>query len=105
MFEVNKKDTRNDTNETYFIPCSNVSIVNFEPVNAGWVGIKASNNLRITNFPVTTGNSNHHSDTLLFQINMSYEHLSSLRLLKYKTTVSLEVSIIWWTIYGFTLVP
>ena len=31
MFKVNNKDTR-----TYFAPCSNVSIVNFEPVFAGW---------------------------------------------------------------------
>ena len=31
MFKVNNKDTR-----TYFTPCSSVSIVNFEQVNAGW---------------------------------------------------------------------
>ena len=31
MFKVNSKDTR-----TYFIPCSTVSMVNFEHVIAGW---------------------------------------------------------------------
>ena len=31
MFKVNNKDTR-----TYFTPCSNVCIVNFEHVIAGW---------------------------------------------------------------------
>ena len=37
MFKVNSKDTR-----TYFTPCSSVSIVNFEQVNAGWVKEKRS---------------------------------------------------------------
>ena len=32
MFKVNNKDTR----RTYFTPCSAVSIVNFEHVNADW---------------------------------------------------------------------
>ena len=36
MFKVNNKDTRTTT--TYFTPCSSVSIVKFEQVNAGWVG-------------------------------------------------------------------
>ena len=31
MFKINNKDTR-----TYFIPCSTVSMVNFEHVIAGW---------------------------------------------------------------------
>ena len=34
MFKVNNKDTT-----TYFSPCSNVSIVNFEKVNADWVSL------------------------------------------------------------------
>ena len=34
MFKVNNKDTRT---RPYFTPCSNVSIVNFEQVNAGWL--------------------------------------------------------------------
>ena len=47
MFKVNKKDTRTKRLQalfwclycllwTYFTPCSSVSIVNFEQVNAGW---------------------------------------------------------------------
>ena len=36
MFSANKKDTRT-TPMTYFTPCSSVSIVNFEQVNADWV--------------------------------------------------------------------
>ena len=32
MFKVNHKDTR-----TYFLPCSSVSILNFEHVNDDWV--------------------------------------------------------------------
>ena len=32
IFKVNNINTR-----TYFTPCSSVSIVNFEQVNAGWV--------------------------------------------------------------------
>ena len=32
MFKVNNTDNRT----TYFTPCSSVSIVNFEQVNAGW---------------------------------------------------------------------
>ena len=31
---------------TYFIPCSNVSIVNFEQVNAGWVCANQTINTR-----------------------------------------------------------
>ena len=34
MFKVNNKDTRKTPK--YFKPCSNVSIVNFEKVNADW---------------------------------------------------------------------
>ena len=37
MFKVNNKDTRMTHMWTYFTPCSNVSIVNLEQVNAGWV--------------------------------------------------------------------
>ena len=47
MFKGNKKDTRNTLIASlwylycylrpYFTPCSSVSIVNFEQVNAGWV--------------------------------------------------------------------
>ena len=47
MFKVNNKDTRLTSmvsfwcryceRRTYFTPCSSVSIVNFEQVNAGWV--------------------------------------------------------------------
>ena len=33
MFKVNNKDT----GTIYFTPCSSVSIVNFEQINAGWV--------------------------------------------------------------------
>ena len=33
MFKVNNKDTRTTP---YFTPCSSVSIVNFEQVDAGW---------------------------------------------------------------------
>ena len=36
MFKVNNKDTIK-THWAYFTPCSRVSIVNFEQVNAGWV--------------------------------------------------------------------
>ena len=46
MFKVNNKNTRSTPSAsfwylccwlwTYFIPCSNVSIVNFEQINAGW---------------------------------------------------------------------
>ena len=35
MFKVNNKDIR--TTPTYFTPCSSVSIVNFEHINAGGV--------------------------------------------------------------------
>ena len=35
MFKVNNKDTR--ITPMAMIPCSNVSIVNFEHVNASWV--------------------------------------------------------------------
>ena len=38
MFKVNNKD-QNDV-WTYFTPCSCVSIVNFEQVNAGWVSFE-----------------------------------------------------------------
>ena len=34
MFKVKNKDTRKTS--SYFTPCSSVSIVNFEQVNAGW---------------------------------------------------------------------
>ena len=47
MFKVNNKDTRTTSMTsfwcfycelwTYSTPCSSVSIVNFEQVNAGWV--------------------------------------------------------------------
>ena len=39
MFNVNNKDTRTTPMApyTYFTPCSSVSNVNFEHVNAGWV--------------------------------------------------------------------
>ena len=46
MFKVNFKDTRTTpgvalvsllSTLTYFTPCSSVSIVNLEQVNAGWV--------------------------------------------------------------------
>ena len=36
MFKVNNKDTRTTPLQTHFIPCSSVSIVNSEQVNAGW---------------------------------------------------------------------
>ena len=36
MFKVNNKDTKT-TSMAYFTPCSDVSIVNFEQVNADWV--------------------------------------------------------------------
>ena len=36
MFKVNNKDTRTTT-QNHFTPCSSVSIVNYEQVNAGWV--------------------------------------------------------------------
>ena len=39
MFKVNNKDTRTTPffiPWTFFIPCANVFIVNFEEVNAGW---------------------------------------------------------------------
>ena len=36
MFKVNNKDNRT-TPMAYFTTCSNVSVVNFEKVNAGWV--------------------------------------------------------------------
>ena len=35
MFRYNNKDTRKTLE--YFTPCSSVSIVKFEPVNAGWL--------------------------------------------------------------------
>ena len=38
MFKVNNKDTRTTPPMVYFTPCSSVSIVNFEQVNAGWEG-------------------------------------------------------------------
>ena len=31
MFKVNNKDSK-----TYFTPCTGISFVNFEQVNAGW---------------------------------------------------------------------
>ena len=34
MFKINNKDNRT---RSYFTPCSSVSIVNFEHVNADWV--------------------------------------------------------------------
>ena len=37
MFKVNNKDTRTTPALNIFTPCSNVSIVNFEQVNVGWV--------------------------------------------------------------------
>ena len=37
MFKVNNKDKIKLTKLTYFTPCSSVSIVNFEQVNADWV--------------------------------------------------------------------
>ena len=40
MFKVNNKDTRATAfivNFEHFTPCSSVSTVNFEQVNAGWV--------------------------------------------------------------------
>ena len=36
MFKVNTKDTRT----TYFTPCSSVSIVHVEQVNAGWADVQ-----------------------------------------------------------------
>ena len=45
MFQVNKKDTRTTpvasfyvfiVNLEHFAPCSSVSVVNFEQINAGW---------------------------------------------------------------------
>ena len=35
MFKVNNKETRT-TPMPFFIPCSSVSIVNFEQTNANW---------------------------------------------------------------------
>ena len=44
MFKVNNNDTR-----TYFTPCSSVSIVNFEHVNAGWIrGIEMKHGLEMS---------------------------------------------------------
>ena len=40
MFKVNNKDSRT-TPMAYFTPCSSVSIVNFEHVIDGWVGLKS----------------------------------------------------------------
>ena len=40
MFKVNNKDTRT-TPMTSFPPCSTVSIVNFEQVNADWGGVNS----------------------------------------------------------------
>ena len=37
MFKVNNKDKIKLTKLTYFNPCSSVSILNFEQVNADWV--------------------------------------------------------------------
>ena len=42
MLKVNNKDTRTMplAYKTYLTPCSSVSIVNFEQVNAGWESVK-----------------------------------------------------------------
>ena len=54
MFKVNNRNTRTRceicsklTIKTHFTPCSSVSIVNFEHLNAGWV-ILTEKNLRPT---------------------------------------------------------
>ena len=44
MFKVNNEDTRTTLVSllltlTYFIPCSGVSVVNIEQLNAGWVSL------------------------------------------------------------------
>ena len=44
MFKVNNEDTRTTLVSllltlTYFMPCSGVSIVNIEQLNAGWVSL------------------------------------------------------------------
>ena len=39
VFKINNRETRKRCyRRTYFTPCSNVSIVNFEQVNADWLG-------------------------------------------------------------------
>ena len=40
MFRVNNKDTRTTSLTSYFTQCSDVSTVDFEQVNAGWVCIQ-----------------------------------------------------------------
>ena len=41
MFEINNKDTRTTPMATPFTPCSSISIVKFEQVNAGWLRVVA----------------------------------------------------------------
>ena len=71
MFKVNKKDTittHKPELETYFTPCSNVSIVNFGHVNADWDGTRGFNSILFCVYSCEIFSSEY--DTLLTEVSL-----------------------------------